>query len=247
VKAEDISDVNLNGKPAKLVLGTAVDKRGAQADGGAGDFRVVLMILGNENVTLYLYGYYPVTDKAAEGLLRNSVLSAILEPKQKENASGAYSLTTAGTSFKFQDEIAGTRYYSIDGKQAQAASSDAVYMTSSQNQTVQAADRESFADEAAARYLSQYEYQIISRKNVNYGGLSGIEIIAELKSINSRSDKTASGARVKRTLPAKGYQTLLFDDSGTIYSFSGITVRDADNYLAQFIRMTSTFQLTKTN
>jgi hypothetical protein len=246
VKAEDISDVNLNGKPAKLVSGTMTVKENDRAD-NAGDIRVILMILGNENVTLYLYGYYPGTDKTAEGLLRNSMLSAILEPKQKENASGAYSITTAGTSFKFQDEVAGTRYYSINDNQAKASSGDAVYTVSSQNQTVQAPDRESFAHEAAARYLSQFEYEIISGKNVSYGGLPGIEIIADLKSVNSRNDKTARGARVKRTLPARGYQTLLFDDSGKVYYFSGIAVRDADNYLAQFIRITSTFKLTKTN
>jgi hypothetical protein len=233
VKASDISDVNLNGKPAKIILGKSSES--GEENG------VVLFVIGNERMTIYLWGYYPATDKSAVNLLRNSMLSAIIEPKQKEKAIPSYTLSTVGTNFKLVDEVAGTRHFALDSASYQGNAGDAVYSSSSFSQGVPQEERAEFAEKAVEKYLSQYKYKIESKRDVNFGGLPGIEVVVDLEGA-TRIDRTASGGTVRRPIPAKGYVAVLFDPSSdTIYSFNGIAVRNAENFLSQFVRITSSF------
>jgi hypothetical protein len=78
---------------------------------------------------------------------------------------------------------------------------------------------------------------------VNFGGLPGIETIAEFDGATRRT-RTASGAQVRRQIKGKAYQTILFDENeGKIYIFSGSATNDADSYISQFSKITSTFAL----
>ncbi|MDR3255241.1 MAG: hypothetical protein LBT31_06710 [Synergistaceae bacterium] len=237
VKVSDISDVVLNEKPAKLVLGSVIKKDELEED-----TRVVLLVLGNERLSVYIYGYYPESDKSAQGALRNSILSAVLEPKQRTTANAdGYSLSSSGTEFKFVDEVAGTRYFTIDGKPIAEAASDAIYMSMTHDQDVQPADRPDFAADLFAKYLSSYKFEAATQKDVNIGGLQGIELTADLETNETRTQKTASGGAVRRKIPAKGFMTVLFDE-GKTYSFEGIAVKNANSFLSQFAKITSTFR-----
>jgi hypothetical protein len=237
IRVSDISDVNLNGKPAKLILGKSGEADEERA--------VVVFVIGNESITIYLWGYYPETDKSAVNLLRNSMLSAIIEPKQKEKGTPSYTLSTVGTNFKLVDEISGTRRFTLDSATYQGNTGDAVYSSSSFSQEVPQEGRAEFVDNAAEKYLSQYKYKIESKRDINLGGLPGIEVIADLEG-GVRVDRTASGGTVRRPVPAKGYLAVLFDPSSDmVYSFTGIAVKNAENFLSQFIRITSSFAKSK--
>ncbi|MDR3332204.1 MAG: hypothetical protein LBT08_06210 [Synergistaceae bacterium] len=249
IKLLDKSPVTLNEKPATLIAGTFLEEETGETQqngsANAAETSVWLLVLGNDNLTTYIYGYYPTNDKSAASTLRTSIFSVVLEPKQGENSSGGYSLSTSGTSLKFYDEAASARYYTVDGAPKEGELKNALYTAARSSQSVPLPDRTDFAERAMERYMSAYdEYTISSRGSVNYDGLSGIEMVADLNGIVRRS-RTSSGAVVKRTMPAKAYQTILFDNNGNVYTFSGIAVRDADSYLRQFRQITSSFKLTK--
>lgn len=228
----DSSKVTLNNDPAILL--TCTKKQNEEEMG------LLIFAFGGNNLSTLIYGSYPLTDKSAAGTIRNSMLSAIFQPQQqKENTGGDYKLSSAGTAFEFAGEASRVRYYTVEGKKVSNNVEDAVYTASVLMQEVPQGEQQRFAENAMTRYMSSYEHTILSRKNISYGGLSGIEIVADFKGA-TRRDRTASGGTVNRTVPGKGYQVMLFDNRlGRIYVFNGIAVKDADNYLAQFMRITS--------
>jgi hypothetical protein len=240
--AEDISPVNLNERPATLIIGKVKDKQGDEDP--AEKTAVVLFVLGNERLTISIYGYYPAGDKSAASMLRNSVLTAVLEPNKKSDSIGGYSILANGTSLKLYDEVSSTKYFTIDGNPPSDNVAAAIFTSTKLQQDVPDGERANFADKSMERYLSSYEFTITSRRDVTLGGLRGIEIVAEFPGAERR-DRTASGGIVTRTRTAKAYQTTLFGNDGSIYSFSGITVTDVDSYIQQFRKITSTFKLTK--
>jgi RES domain-containing protein len=238
VKARDISDVDMNGTQGKIILGTSTEDQ-------AGETGVVMFVLGNERFTVYIIGYYPQADKAAQGQLRNSMLSAIMEPKQEQRTTDPYTISTAGTEFKLADEVGATKHFTVGGQMYTSVVKDAIYSITSFSTAVSQEERAGFADKAAESFLSQYEHTTISRRDVNYDGLPGMEIVADVKG-NFRLDRTASGGSVRRPIPARGYVAILFDpNSDLVYSFTGIAIQNAESYLSQFIRITSTFSRPK--
>jgi hypothetical protein len=240
VKVRDISDVELNGTPAKIIIGTS-----AEATDGGGETEIVMFVLGNERFTAFITGFYPQTDKAAQNQLRNSMLSAIMEPKQKEATVEPYTISPAGTDFKLSDAVGGTKHFTVGGQAYSSELKDAAYSSTFFSTPVTPEERAAFADKAAEQFLSGYEHTITTRRNINYGGLPGIEIVADVKG-NYRMDRTASGGNVRRPIPARGYIAILFDpNSDLVYSFTGIAVQNAESYLSQFIRITSTFSRPK--
>lgn len=228
----DKSPVTINGSSASLVSGTS------SSDESLGVF---LLVLGNDRLSAYIYGSYPASDKAAETSVKNSVLSCIFTSESVKSLSGGYSLKTNGTSFKFADEVGSTRYFTLDGKPSGGSVDQALYTSSVANDGVAQSDRADYAAAAIDKFLSGQEYTIISSKQVNYGGLSGIETIAGFDG-PIKITRTASNATVRRPVKSKGYQVLLFDDEeGRVFIFGGLAVRDADNYISQFSRITSSF------
>ncbi|MDR1515911.1 MAG: hypothetical protein LBS45_09460 [Synergistaceae bacterium] len=243
IAVQDTTDVNLNGKPAKLIAGTYSGADSASTGvGEAGEgIGVVMFVFGNDRLTVFVKGYYPLSDKSAAAQLRNSMLSAILEPKQKENPAEPYTISAAGTEFKLADEAGGTKRFTIGGKPYGSTISDAIFISSFFTQAITRDEQAGFADKSAEQFLSKYEHTILSKRNIQYGGIPGIEIIADVKG-NERRDRTASGGTVMRPIPARGYVAVLFDpNSDLVYSFTGIALQNAEGYLSQFIRITSTF------
>ena len=106
--------------------------------------------------------------------------------------------------------------------------------------------RQAYAGAAIDRFMSSREGgSVISTRQVYFGGLPGIETIAGFD-VGTKRARTASGAQVNRKISGKAYQTLLFDENeGKIYVFSGIAATDADSFVSQFARITSTFTLTR--
>lgn len=241
ITLQDSSKVTLNGNPALLLYcSTKVGEGENQADVG-----LLIFAFGDNSVSSLIYASYPATDKAAVGLLRNSLVTAIFQATpQAPNSGGGYTLSSDGTSLKFVGETSMVRYFTVGGKPVSNELEDAMYTSSQRTQPVPAAERGSFADQAMEQYMSNYEYTISSKRAISYAGLQGFETIADFKGARRR-DRTASGATRYRSLPGKGYQVVLFDSKGIVYSFNGIAVRDADSYLAQFRRITGTFQVTK--
>ena len=234
VKVLDTSDVDLNGNPAKIITGTFAERDGE-------DLGVVMLVLGNERMTVVIKGYYPQSDRPAAALLRNSMLSVILEPKQRAKAVESYTISTAGTEFQMTEQIGETKRFTVGGKPDSSSLADALFTSTSFSQGITEDERQGFADQAMERFLSQYEYTMLSNRSINYGGLPGIEIVADVKG-NYRMNKTAAGGTVRRPIPARGYVAVLFDqDSDLVFSFTGIAVANAESYLSQFIRMASTF------
>ena len=245
IEVLDVTKVVLNEAPATLVTG--VKKAGEGDDSAeAEDAGVLLFVFGNERLTASIYGYYPASDRSAASLLRTSMLSAILETDQKENAGGAYTLSTAGTSFEFAGEVNYTRRYRLNVPNAQNEGDGqvALYTATMLHRVVPAAERAKFAEETFASFLSSYEFTASGNRNVSYGGLSGIELTSDFEG-GTRRDRTASGGIVRRPVPGKGYQVVLFDASGRTFVFQGIALRDVETYLAQFRKITATFALTK--
>lgn len=243
IEALDITKVLLNERPATLVSGR---KKANPSAGETEDSGLVLFVLGSEKLTTSIYGYYPASDRSAANLLRTSMLSAIFEPAQRENAGGAYTLSAAGTSFRFAEEVNGTRRYLPDGPagENENAPQSALYTATMLRRDVPEAERAKFAEDTFASYLSSYKYTVSSSRGVLYGGLSGIELTADFEGAARRS-RTAAGGVVRRSVPGKGYQTVLFDPPGRLFVFQGLTLRDAEAILTQFRNITATFTLTK--
>jgi hypothetical protein len=234
IEVLDVTKVVLNERPATLVTGRK--KADPEAD-SADDTGVLLFVMGNEGLTASIYGYYPVSDGSAANLLRTSMLSAIFEPKQKENTGGAYTLSAAGTSFGFAGEVNYTRKYRQNNDEA-------VYTATTLHQTIPADEREKFAKTTFASFMSARKYTISGNRSVSYGGLPGIEMTSDFIG-GTRRSRTAAGGVVRRPVPGKGYQVVLFDTTGRVFVFQGVALRDPETYLGQFQRITSTFTLTK--
>jgi hypothetical protein len=232
VSFRDKSPVVLNGSPAVLIEGTST------ADASMGVF---LLVLGNDRLTAYIYGFYPDGDKAAARAMKNSLLSCVFNTGRVGKESSGYTLSTAGTSLKFADEVGSTRYFTPNGKPLADSAQTAFFTAATAEDVVPADARKAYAEAAMEKYLSEYEYALISQRSVRYGGLQGTEVIAEFDGAERRV-RTFSGANVKRTRKGKAYQALLFDDDdGKIYIFSGLALNDADSYMSQFARISSTF------
>ena len=247
IKVLDTTKVTLNEKPATLLTCTAawdVDGDAASA-AGAEERGLLLLVLGSEQLTTYLYGYYSLDDRSAVNTIRTSLLSAIFQSgQQRENSGGGYTLSSAGTAFKFAGEASMTRYYTIDGVPASESVDNAMYAATMLTDTVSAAERKAYAQKALERYLSSYEFEILSEQQISVGGLQGIELTAGFEGA-TRRDRTASGGMVRRSMPGRGYQAVLFGSGGRVYVFQGVAVRDAELYLSEFKRITSTFTLQK--
>lgn len=238
ITVQDTGNVTLNGTPALMVYGTV--KTGDETSVG-----MIIFAFGNNSVSSLIYASYPSEDKGAVSLLRNALLSVIFqEGGQTANAGGGYTLTADGTSLQFVGEASMVRYFTVGGKQISDELDDAMFMSSQRNQQVPAGERRDFADKAIDQFMSNYEYTVSGKRDISYAGLQGFETIVDFKGAR-RMKRTASGAARYRNLPGKGYQVVLFDAKGVIYTFSGIAVRDADSYLSQFRRITGTFQITK--
>lgn len=232
---QDSSAVTLNGNPALMVFGKL----------SGDEMGVIVFAFGNNSLSSQIYATYPLTDKSAPSLLRNSLLSVIFqEGGQAENAGGGYTLSAEGTSLSFAGEASMVRYFTVGGKQVSGELDDALFTSSQRNQHVPADQRNDFATNAMDQYMSNYEYKVSGRRSVSIAGLQGLETIVDFPGAK-RMSRTASGAARYRNLPGKGYQVILFDPQGVVYTFSGIAVRDADSYLSQFQRITGTFRLTK--
>ncbi|MDR1917067.1 MAG: hypothetical protein LBQ58_10895 [Synergistaceae bacterium] len=235
ITLKESAKVLLNSAPAMLVTGSSNSSESVS---------VQLLVTGDSKLTVYIYGYYPETDKSAVNTVRNALLSCIFDPSAVKVNSGGYSLSSDGTSFKFADEVNLTRFYTLNGEPVDDQIEEAFYTSTVLNESIAQEDRDTFADTTIARFLSSYEYTVDSRRNVNYAGLSGIETIARFDGA-SRRVRTSSGGMVTRTSEGKGYQVVLFDNFGHTYVLSGIAVKNADSYLSQFARITSTFLIVK--
>jgi hypothetical protein len=226
------SPVVLNGSPAVLIEGTSTE------DAGTGVF---LLVLGDGRMTVHIYGFYPDGDKSAASAVKNSLLSCIFNQGRVGNVSAGYMLSTAGTSLKFADEVGSARYFTPDGKPLGGTVENAFFTSATAEDVVPAEARKAYAEAAMEKYLSAYKHTLLSERPVTYGGIQGIETIAEFDG-TPRRVRTASGADVTRVRKGKAYQVLLFDeDDGKIYILSGLAINDSDSYVSQFARISSTF------
>lgn len=236
----DSSKVTLNGNPAMLLYCSAIP-----GDGDRQQIGLLIFAFGDESISSLIYGTYPLADKGAAGLLRSSMLTSILQTgAQPPNAGGGYKLSSDGTSLKFAGEASMVRYFTVGGKKLAEELEDALFSSTQANRQIPQEERSAFADQAMEQYMSNYEYTVASKRGVSYAGLQGYEITADFQGARRR-DRTASGATRYRSMPGKGYLVILFDPKGVVYTLSGIAVRDADSYLAQFKSITRTFQLVK--
>jgi hypothetical protein len=246
IELAESSPVTLNGKRAKLISGRLVSKEADESsysgERGGDETGVLLLALGDDRLTVLMYGYYPMSDRSAAALLQNSMLSTILRQGQGVS-SGGYSISAAGTSFVFVDEASSTRYYTVDGVPPRDWVKSALYTATRSFQDVSAEQRAALVDNTMAMYLSAYEFDISSRGEISFAGLKGLEIIADFES-EPRKIKTASGGRTKRRVPGKAYIAVLFGD-GVLYTFSGMAVKNSESYLRQFRKITSTFAILK--
>jgi len=236
ISFRDKSPVTLNGNPATLVSGVSVSDP---------EMGVQLLVLGNIRLTVYIYGYYRASDRNEETSVRNSLLSCIFDPGSVKSTSGDYNLSTAGTSFQFSDQVGVVKYFTVSG--VHHDDTNTVLFTSLvTDDYVPQEARQAYAGAAIDRFISSLEGgSVISTRQINFGGLPGIETIAEFDG-GTRRTRTASGAQVNRPINGKAYQALLFDENeGKIYVFSGTAVRDIDSYISQFARITSTFTLNR--
>jgi hypothetical protein len=237
IKMTDKSDAVINSLPAALVTGTLASN---------GETGVMLLLTGSDRLSVYIYGMYPIGDKGSETLVKNSLLSCIFNQESVKKVSGGYTLSTEGARLRFADEVGSTRYFTVDGKSTSEPVDTAIYTCTVANEVVKQEARNAYADSSIEKYLSAYPYSVTGRRNVRYGGLNGIETTAEFKGERDSvgTGRTFSGARRIRQATGKGYQVILFDeDAGRVFIFSGITIRDADSFMRQFSRITSTFAL----
>ncbi|MDR1651884.1 MAG: hypothetical protein LBR87_08855 [Synergistaceae bacterium] len=226
----DKSPVTLNASPAALVSGSSA---GSEEQG------VYLLVLGNDRISVYIYGFYPAGDRSADALVKNSLLSCIFSAAPAQ--SGGYSVSTAGTSFAFSDEVSSTRYFTVGGSPRKDTVDQALFTVSVSNDGVMPEGRWDYSASAIDGFLSSYTYAVISSRQVTFGGLPGIETIAEFDG-PVKTSRTAAGGSVRRPVRSKGYQALLFDDDeGKVYVFSGIAITNGDNFVSQFTRMASSF------
>lgn len=234
----DKSPASFGGVKGALVSGASISDD---------DLSALLLILGGDRISVFILGVYPKGDKTAEAAVKNSLLSCIFSSASVKSTSGNYSLSSAGTSLKFYDEVGSTRYFTVDGKPTGNTLNDALYTSTVANESVMpdSDTRKGYAASAMERFLSSYGFSVKSTRPVKYGGISGLETIAEFEGPVKRV-KTSSGGWLNRPTKGKGYQVVLFDDDeGRVFIFSGIAVRDSDSYSSQFAKITSTFAILK--
>ncbi|MDR1137995.1 MAG: hypothetical protein LBK91_06700 [Synergistaceae bacterium] len=232
VSFTDKSPASLGGVKGTLVSGESVSDE---------EQSVLLLVLGDDRMSVSLLGSYPSGDRAAETAVRNSLLSVIFSPSSVKSTSGNYSLSSSGTSLKFYDEVGSTRYFTVGGKPTGNTLDDALYTSTVANESVLPDIRESYAASAMDKFMSGYEFSVKSSRSVRYGGLEGVETIVEFDGA-MKTARTSSGASVRRQMKGTGYQVVLFDeDERRVFILSGIAVRDADAYASQFAKITSTF------
>jgi hypothetical protein len=236
ISFSDKSSASFGGVKGVLVSGASVDDN---------EFGALLLVLGDDRISSFIFGAYPKGDAAAEAAVRNSLLSCIFSSSSVKSTSGGYSLSSAGTSLKFYDEVGSTRYFTVDGKPTGSVMTDALYTSTVINESVMpdSDTRKSYAASAMERFMSSYGFSVQSNRSVKYGGISGLETITEFEG-SVKKTRTSTGALVNRSTKGKGYQVVLFDDDeGRVFIFSGIAVSDADSYASQFARITSTFAI----
>jgi hypothetical protein len=232
----DKSPASFGGVKGALVSGESISDDNLSA---------LLLVLGDDRISAFIFGVYPKGDRAAETAVRNSLLSCIFSSASVKSTSGNYSLSSAGTSLKFYDEVGSTRYFTVDGKPTGSTLNDARYTSTVANESVMPDPdtRKGYAASAMERFMSSYDFSVKSTRSVKYGGISGLETIAEFAGPVKRI-RTSSGGWMNRPTTGKGYQVVLFDDDeGRVFIFSGIAVLDADSYVSQFTRITSTFAI----
>jgi hypothetical protein len=234
----DKSPVSFGGVKGALVSGAAIS---------GSDLGALLLVFGDDRISVFIFGVYPRGNNAAESAVRNSLLSCIFSSAAVKSTSGNYSLSSTGTSLKFYDEVGSTRYFTVDGKPTGGTLNDALYTSAAVNESVMPDTdaRKNYAASAMNRFMSGYSFSVTSTRSVKYGGISGLETIVEFEGAAKRL-RTSSGALVNRPSKGKGYQVVLFDDDeGRVFIFNGIAVSDADSYASQFARITSTFAIKK--
>ena len=236
ISFRDKSPVTLNGSQATLVSGVSV------SDPDAG---TLLLVLGNDMMTVYIHGFYALSSRDEERAVRNSILSCFFNPGGVKSVSGDYKLRTDGTSFRFSDEVGATRYFTVGGVRREDANT-VIYTSMVTDDFVPQDARRAYATAAIERFLSSWEENsVVSARQIYLGGIPGIETVAEFDA-GTRRSRTVSGAQMNRKIMGKAYQALLFDENeGKIYIFSGIATGDADSYVSQFARITSTFTLNR--
>ena len=206
---------------------------------------LLILAVGDKRMTSLFYGSFPLNDKRAEKALYDSIMSVIFQPQQKESNNGYYTLSTAGSTLKFASEANMTRYYTVGGKPVTNTVDDALFTCTIIMKDIKPNEYQTFLEATFANYMSQYEYKISARKTINYGGLNGFELNADMPGAKHRV-RTSSGGIINKVMPGKSYQAMLFDNrAGIIYSFNGIAVRDSENYIGQFQRITASFKKTR--
>lgn len=247
IEVQDITDIMLNDRPAKLITGRAYNVASKfNTTEVTSEIGVLLLVAGNGQTTTFIYGYYPLADQGAPGLLRTTLLSVVFGSGPGENTGGGYTLSTAGTGLQYAKELSMTRYYlpagqTLEGDGVQTAQFTSTMLTGRQ---VPQDQQPVFAKETFERYLSSYEPTYGQPTSVTVAGMPGIELLADFTGA-PRKVRTASGGHVNRTSPGKAYQLVLFGTAGQVYVLQGIAVRDAESYVAQFKRMSSSFTLKK--
>ncbi|GHV54276.1 hypothetical protein FACS1894216_13980 [Synergistales bacterium] len=249
IAVKETSDVTINNLPAKFMKGViSMDipaGEGAEPGGGTETnlFGASLFVLGNDKLTIYITGTYPKNDSVAADIIRNVQLSAIIDPNKAEGGGG-YTLSAEGTVFRFVDDVGGRRTYVLDESRAPRIDASSVgYSSGVQMRGIPEEERTGYAKKSMDGFLAGRESKSMSARQVNIGGLPGIELITDVGGF-SHKRKTSSGGHINLVTPAKWYQTVLFDKDAT-YVFSGFVINNVDTFLPQFIGITSTFRKTQ--
>ena len=233
--ADGFSEESLKGKGMTMLSKETIDfnnskatfVRVSQQASGRTYLKQILMF-GDDKETVLITGIYPEEKKSMEENIKAALVSTVYISSINANTPDAanFTVSTAGTEFKFARFIVGSLAYSADGK-IPTEKSTLIIANSINKASIQ--DQRQFSEQRL-RNLPRGEFNVIKEvKEVTINNLNGYEIVAEGKGKNNE--------------PELVYQVTLFTDKGDYYMIVGQGKENFEKTLQDFRTIARTFRL----
>ena len=186
-----------------------------------------ILLFGDAKETVLVNGIYPEGSESVERKIADALLSTVYNTSQNDNPLEAapFTLNVEGTEYKVARFMAGSLFYSTDGKIPTEKPS---LIVGSSLAKVSAPNRKQYAQERLKK-LPRGEFNIIKEiKETTVDGLSGYEIIADGKTAGNQ--------------PELVYQVMLFNDKGDYYIIVGHTKENIESNLETYKKIAKTFK-----
>ena len=188
----------------------------------------LLLIFGNETVTVMVNGIYPEKNKSISEDIKHSILSVSYNIDQNDNplANLRFGIDVSDTDFKFTKYFSGTLLYTIDGI---IPTEKPVLMVGNSLSKVTLKDYKEYSIERLKKMPNGAHTILKSINSITIDNIEGYEIVATSKNENLQEEII--------------YQVMLYNDNSDYYVIVGIAAENKDENLKLFKAIAKTFHL----